>query len=364
MKCPKCGYHSFDYLTKCKKCNHDLGTFKTKFQFRSLIFPHRLNSPVAQPEPGSQPSVSMAAATAATASASTDFGFNFMEEETSPAPEIQAESVTPAPVPKQPVQPAPVAVRIETVKNAVTESIPPFQEDFTDEDESFEEVAPDDSFGLDYEWDNDLPVLNEGQFFDEELTEADEESEWDFTEDAAEQHKKSGQSGAQETSRHPFELRGSGVGDPAPSLLARCLASSIDLTILILATLLFLAAGEYALTQDGPHRLLPSTETLLTLAIPYFLVFFFVCFGYFTLFHFLAGQTPGKMLLRLQVESESGLPLLFSQAFLRSVGGLFSLLPFGLGFFASLFDPRRRGWNDRLAGTMIVALPGPSDAER
>jgi uncharacterized RDD family membrane protein YckC len=147
------------------------------------------------------------------------------------------------------------------------------------------------------------------------------------------------------------------VGAPSTtsSPLARGLALVIDLLVLAVAILLFLMAGEAALAPTGTEHLLPSPEVLLNLAIPYFLVFFSVCFVYFTLFHFLTGQTPGKMFLRLRVETESGLPLTLSQAFLRSTGGLFSLLLLGLGFLAILFDRRRRGWNDRLAGTLVVS---------
>ena len=31
MKCPKCGYNSFEYLENCKKCGQSLGEHKQKF---------------------------------------------------------------------------------------------------------------------------------------------------------------------------------------------------------------------------------------------------------------------------------------------------------------------------------------------
>ena len=106
----------------------------------------------------------------------------------------------------------------------------------------------------------------------------------------------------------------------------------------------------------GEIGLFPSLETLINLSVPYFLVLFFLAFGYFTLFHFLVGQTPGKMLTGLRVETTEGEPLAFAQAFLRSVGGLFQLLPVGLGYLVVLSNSERRGWNDRLAGTRVVNL--------
>jgi uncharacterized RDD family membrane protein YckC len=119
-------------------------------------------------------------------------------------------------------------------------------------------------------------------------------------------------------------------------------------------------AAEAAMSTENTW-LLPSLETLIDLSVPYFLVLFFLIFGYFTLFHFLAGQTPGEMLVGLRVETTEGEPLVFAQAFLRSVGGLLQLLPVGLGYLVILVSPERRGWNDRLAGTRVIALADISE---
>jgi uncharacterized RDD family membrane protein YckC len=140
-----------------------------------------------------------------------------------------------------------------------------------------------------------------------------------------------------------------------PSLGARFGASAVDLAILCLTFWLFVVAGEAAFSPGGKISLFPSAETLAALSVPYFLVIFGLFFGYFTLFHFLVGQTPGKMLFGLRVEGQQGEnSLLFSQAFLRSVGGILSLLPAGVGFFSAAFDREGRGWNDRLAGSRVV----------
>lgn len=39
MKCPKCGYNSFEYLDSCKKCNADLAGFKAAHGIRPMILP-------------------------------------------------------------------------------------------------------------------------------------------------------------------------------------------------------------------------------------------------------------------------------------------------------------------------------------
>ena len=62
------------------------------------------------------------------------------------------------------------------------------------------------------------------------------------------------------------------------------------------------------------------------------------------------------MLTGLRVETTEGEPLVFAQAFLRSVGGLLQFLPAGLGYLLILANSEHRGWNDRLAGTRVVNL--------
>ncbi len=37
MKCPKCGYNSFDYLDSCKKCSKDLTEHKARFNIQSIL---------------------------------------------------------------------------------------------------------------------------------------------------------------------------------------------------------------------------------------------------------------------------------------------------------------------------------------
>lgn len=39
MKCPKCGYNSFEYLDQCKKCGNDLVSFKQSNGILSVLFP-------------------------------------------------------------------------------------------------------------------------------------------------------------------------------------------------------------------------------------------------------------------------------------------------------------------------------------
>jgi uncharacterized RDD family membrane protein YckC len=74
---------------------------------------------------------------------------------------------------------------------------------------------------------------------------------------------------------------------------------------------------------------------------------------YLVVFWSLAGQTPGMRFLgiRLGVETR-GLPP--RRSLKRLVGLFLAAIPFGLGFLGVLFDERRRGWQDRLAGVDVL----------
>ena len=88
MKCPKCGYTSFDYLDECKKCGKDLAEHKEKYNIRSLMFPGTAGAAA----PAAAAGVDAAAAPAAEGE---EFGFDFMdEEEAGGAPDEPATEVT------------------------------------------------------------------------------------------------------------------------------------------------------------------------------------------------------------------------------------------------------------------------------
>jgi uncharacterized RDD family membrane protein YckC len=152
------------------------------------------------------------------------------------------------------------------------------------------------------------------------------------------------------------EFSAADPGSSGAPPLPRIAACAVDLLVLAGILVLFMTAGELALLP-AERGFFFTPGNLLEAAAPLFLIIFSVFFFYFTLFHFLVGQTPGKMLFRLRLEREEyGEPLLFSQAFLHSTGGLLSLAAFGLGYFRILFDQDRRGWNDRLAGSRTVVV--------
>lgn len=65
--------------------------------------------------------------------------------------------------------------------------------------------------------------------------------------------------------------------------------------------------------------------------------------------------TPGKMAIRATiVDAATGAKPTAGQLALRYVGYYVSLLPLGLGFLWIAFDPRKQGWHDKLARTVVV----------
>lgn len=66
-------------------------------------------------------------------------------------------------------------------------------------------------------------------------------------------------------------------------------------------------------------------------------------------------STPGKMVIRARVvDADTGLTPSKRQLAIRYVGYLASTLPLGLGFMWVGFDPRRQGWHDKMAETVVV----------
>lgn len=67
------------------------------------------------------------------------------------------------------------------------------------------------------------------------------------------------------------------------------------------------------------------------------------------------GSSPGKMLFKSYIVDASTLgPASRKQLLIRYLGYYVSLLPFGLGFFWIGLDPRKQGWHDKLADTLVV----------
>ena len=78
--------------------------------------------------------------------------------------------------------------------------------------------------------------------------------------------------------------------------------------------------------------------------------------AYFTFFWTLVGFTPGKAILGLKVVRQNGSNISFFRALLRLFGYWISAIPLFLGFLWVLWDPKRQGWHDKLAGTQVIYM--------
>ncbi len=65
--------------------------------------------------------------------------------------------------------------------------------------------------------------------------------------------------------------------------------------------------------------------------------------------------TPGKLLMNCRIiDMKTGMGPSFGTAITRCLGYLVSAVPLFLGFFWVLWDRRRQGFHDKLAGTLVV----------
>ncbi len=77
-----------------------------------------------------------------------------------------------------------------------------------------------------------------------------------------------------------------------------------------------------------------------------------------------SGATPGKQLMDCRVVLVStGKPPGPGRAVLRYLGYLASLLTLGLGFLWILWDRRRQGLHDKLAGTVVIDSFGAANGD-
>ena len=70
--------------------------------------------------------------------------------------------------------------------------------------------------------------------------------------------------------------------------------------------------------------------------------------------------TPGKMLISARiVDAESGQKPSLGQYIKRYLGYYLAIMPLGLGIVWVAFDPRKQGWHDKLASTVVIRPKEP-----
>jgi uncharacterized RDD family membrane protein YckC len=78
-------------------------------------------------------------------------------------------------------------------------------------------------------------------------------------------------------------------------------------------------------------------------------------FLYYVILTAIWGQTLGKMALGIKVIRQDGTPLTWGTVVFREiVGKLLSAVIFLAGYIAVAIDPKKRGWHDHIAKTLVV----------
>lgn len=149
------------------------------------------------------------------------------------------------------------------------------------------------------------------------------------------------------------------------SFLERCGAIIIDAVIVgigvgVLSALAQLITVSFMMQSvNNPSGAAP-TVSLITIFI---MIVQFVLEMVIWYFYFLSpiaknGQTLGKKLLKIKiVREDTGEPLGFPKVFLREIiGRMAAGFVFGLGYFWVLWDDKKQGWHDKIAGTIVVKV--------
>ena len=140
----------------------------------------------------------------------------------------------------------------------------------------------------------------------------------------------------------------------------RAVAYGIDKIILHVISILLLLSGMLAIGLNLPAYPHGRGRGLFNgildgrFLVFYYAVTVFINMIYFTWFHGATGQTPGKILLGLRVVQTTGDPMTFGVAFLRWVGYIISAAGICLGFIWIIFDRKKQGWHDKIAGTVVI----------
>ncbi len=66
------------------------------------------------------------------------------------------------------------------------------------------------------------------------------------------------------------------------------------------------------------------------------------------------GQTLGHKVLKIRVVREDGKPIDITTAVIRYIGYIVSGVVIGLGFLWVIWDAKKQGWHDKMAGTIVV----------
>ncbi len=137
----------------------------------------------------------------------------------------------------------------------------------------------------------------------------------------------------------------------------RFVAILIDAAILFVANLVvgFVLGFFIGILIAASGATLNESSTTTLNILSYFLALVLGA-GYFS-FYWAGGQTWGMRWLRLRVvDAQTGQPIGVGRGFMRYLGYLLSVLPCYVGLIWAAFDPRKQGWHDKIANSVVVQV--------
>jgi uncharacterized RDD family membrane protein YckC len=135
-------------------------------------------------------------------------------------------------------------------------------------------------------------------------------------------------------------------------LLTRALAAAVDLGLVSAAY--SVVSGLIASVIPVIFGLDPGERLPLWAGVVLAVMGFFIAGSIIVAFWSLVGQTPGMRFLSIRLDVDGSAEVGLGRAIKRLFALPISLIPLGMGFFAILVSPTRRGWHDHIAGTKVV----------
>jgi uncharacterized RDD family membrane protein YckC len=137
-------------------------------------------------------------------------------------------------------------------------------------------------------------------------------------------------------------------GNVYAGVVSRSVAFAVDLLLIVAIFTVLSGFGALITSLVGTLRPTWLVDVLLGAGGA------IVAAGYLIFFWSGAGRTPGMSLLRVRVRGPSGAPPSVGRAVVRTFGTWIAIIPLFAGYLPVLFDRRRRGLPDYLAGTEVV----------
>ena len=136
--------------------------------------------------------------------------------------------------------------------------------------------------------------------------------------------------------------------------LARVVATIVDSLLLIIVTFPFLLIFYGLDYLDSEGLVVGPVDFLLSYVFPIVATL---------VFWFWKQATPGKMALSAKiVDARTGKEPSAGQYIGRYFAYILSALPLCLGFLWIAFDPKKQGWHDKLAGTVVIRPKNHTEA--